>query len=115
MLCTGPVDLGKMSEYFSVEEEAWGLKTIITEYGEPDSMEGVLLGGPAKELERNGKLANQTVILQKNALHFYSFMEHRSGSTNSWSLMSFAADIKNVAGLDKSKISNGRGGASRHS
>lgn len=72
-----PVDLGKMSEYFSVEEEAWGLKTIITEYGEPDSMEGVLLGGPAKERKEMVNWQIQTVILQKNALHFYSFMEHR--------------------------------------
>ena len=34
-----PVDIGMMEQLFAVEEQAWGIKTVIEEYGEPDSMD----------------------------------------------------------------------------
>ncbi len=53
-----PVDIGMMEQLFAVEEQAWGIKTVIEEYGEADSMEAVLLGGPAKSVPDMVKLAN---------------------------------------------------------
>ena len=99
-----PVDLGKMSEYFSVEEEAWGLKTIITEYGEPDSMEGVLLGGPAKERKEMVKLANPDCYITEKCPPFLFLHGTQDQVVPILGAMSFAADIKNVAGLDKARF-----------
>lgn len=44
-----PVDLGAMKSYFAIERQTMNLDTIISEYGEPDSMECYLLGGTKEE------------------------------------------------------------------
>ncbi len=53
-----PVYFDLMKELFAVEAQAWGLGTLIEEYGEEDSMEALVLGGAAKTQPEMAQLSN---------------------------------------------------------
>ncbi len=53
-----PADLAAIPGLFEIEKQTMNLSTIIEEYGEPDSIEAVLLGGTAQEKPEMYKLAN---------------------------------------------------------
>lgn len=65
-----PVDLGMSKELFSVEEQAWGIKTIVEEWGEEDSQEGVLLGGAVKNVPEMVEMANPCNYLNEKCPPF---------------------------------------------
>lgn len=65
-----PVNLGIMKELFEVEKQAWGLGTLIEEYGEEDSMEALVLGGAAKTRPDMVKMANPCTYINEKCPPF---------------------------------------------
>lgn len=98
-----PVDLGMMEELFSVEEQAMGIKTVIEEYGEPDSMEAVLLGGPAKSVPDMVKLANPLTYLNAKCPPFLFLHGSEDQVVPILGSMWFAAKIMEATSIDNVK------------
>lgn len=95
-----PVYLDLMKELFQVEQMAWGLNTLISEYGEADSMEGVLLGGAAKTVPEAAKKANPITYLDENCPPYLFLHGTQDQVVPIIGAMSFAAHMMAKIGVE---------------
>lgn len=95
-----PVYLDRMKELFAVESQAWGLSTLIEEYGASDSMEAVLLGGPANEATEMSKLACPANYINSKCPPFLFLHGNQDQVVPIVGAMAFAADIMHATSVD---------------
>lgn len=95
-----PVYLDLMKELFCVEKMAWGLDTVIEEYGQADSMEGVLLGGPAKQVPDAARKANPITYLDENCPPFLFLHGNQDQVVPIIGAMNFAAQMMGKIGVE---------------
>lgn len=95
-----PVYMDLMKEMFKVEKMAWGLDTLIGEYGEADSMEGVLLGGPAKEVPEAARKANPITYLNEKCPPYLFLHGDQDQVEPIVGAMSFAAHMMAKIGVE---------------
>lgn len=95
-----PVDFGIMKELFAVEEQAWGLGTLIEEYGQPDSMEVLVLGGTPKEKPEMVELANPCTYINEKCPPFLFLHGDQDQVVPIVGAMMFAARIMAATATD---------------
>ena len=95
-----PVHFGLMKELFAVEEQAWGLGTVIEEYGEEDSMESLLLGGAPKNKPEMVAAANPCTYINEKCPPFLFLHGDQDQVEPVVGAMMFAARIMAATTLD---------------
>ena len=95
-----PVHLGIMKEVFEVEKQAWGLGTLIEEYGEADSMESILLGGAVKDVPDMVDMANPCSYLNEKCPPFLFLHGDKDQVEPIVGAMVFAAKIMHATSLE---------------
>lgn len=96
-----PADIGMMAEYFKVEEMVRGNATIIDEYGDTASMEGVLLGGLNGQRDWMDQLSNPEQYVDHHCPPFLFLSGTQDQVVSIVQTMHFAATIMHKAGMDR--------------
>lgn len=104
-----PADIGMMAEYFKVEEMVRGNASIIQEYGDAASIEGVLLGGMAGQREWMDKIANPEEYIDRHCPPFLFLSGTEDQVVSIVQTMHFAARIMHEAGMDKVRFQSVEG------
>ena len=65
-----PVNIAATKEYFAVQKALTGFDTLLTESGEPDSVECLLFGGTREECPKEAQMADPTNYLSENCPPF---------------------------------------------